>query len=50
MSLLTVLLGLVFVGMGLALGVGYGDTLGGMDGLVLGIATVFLGYVVLKDI
>ena len=49
MSLLTVLLGLAFIVVGLGLGVAYGDPLGSMDGLVLGVATIFVGYVVLKD-
>lgn len=50
LSLLTVLLGFAFIVIGLGLGVVDGDTLGGMDGLVLGLATVFVGYVTLKGL
>ena len=47
--MLIVILGLVFVGLGIGLGAVDGDTLGGMDGLVLGVATIFVGAFVLKD-
>ena len=42
-------IGLVFVVLGLALGVVDGDTLGGMVGISVGVATIVLGAFVFTD-
>jgi hypothetical protein len=47
-SLIVVLLGIVAIGIGLFLGVGNGQALGGMVGLVLGISLIAMGAFVLK--
>ncbi len=48
-NVLVEILGLIFVALGLWLGVGYGDTLGGMVGLVVGVATVVMGAYIFTD-
>ncbi|MDG6914973.1 MAG: hypothetical protein JRN58_08975 [Nitrososphaerota archaeon] len=48
--MLSVILGLVFIAVGLGLGVANGQALGGMDGIVVGIGTIFVGVVILKDL
>lgn len=48
-NLLVELLGLVFVGIGLALGITQGQVLGGMVGVTVGVATIVLGAFILSE-
>lgn len=48
--MLAVLVGVVFIGIGIGLGVGYGFPLGAMDGLLIGIAAIFVGAIAIKDL
>jgi hypothetical protein len=48
-SLIIALLGLVSVGIGLALGVGYSHPLGGMVGLILGIGAIAVALIFKDD-
>lgn len=47
-SVIVELVGVVFLALGLVLGVADGDTLGGMVGVVLGISVIAMGAFILE--